>query len=203
MFEKKYIPKLYKEMVDRKYFDESSDEYIWMYECEWLSEEDVYEYEYEDSESRDVLPFALTGHGDKWGFVNNGSDEPYIGICYAEDTQGTYYAKNFEDAIIRNIIEFVSSSYFYIDEDEAESYEISGEELEEYLEQWINAFKGILKQDYIDLLNALKGMKLKKCSDDYCEWYALLTVEEARDLVRQYCGFELLDKEFEWYELTQ
>lgn len=37
-----------------------------------------------------------------------------------------------------------------------------------------------MKQDNIDLLNALKGMKLKKCSDDYCEWYALLTVEEAK-----------------------
>lgn len=113
MFREEYIPELYNSLVKNKYIDTLSDSYVWLYEWEWMSEKDVINYQYEEGESLEILPFAFTGHGDKWVFVNNDSREPYIGRCYLEDTEGTYYAKNLEDAIVKNILEFVSSAFFF------------------------------------------------------------------------------------------
>lgn len=71
-------------------------------------------YEYEEGITQEVLPFAFTG-GDKWVFIENGTTEPYIRRYYHPEDAGEYCAKNLEDAILLNIIEFASYSAIWLD----------------------------------------------------------------------------------------
>ena len=107
--------------------------------------------------------------------------------------------KNIEDAILRQIIEYVASSNFYLVEDEAESYQINEKELKTQLEKWKNNFSGIINDEYIDIIEKLGELSLKHIKCQYGEWYALLTLEEQDELIDKYIKFDLLDEEFEWY----
>lgn len=189
-------------MVRKSYTDKNSDDYIWLFELEWLDMQSVMNYEYEEDESRDILPFAFTGHGDKWVFVDNGTDEPYIGICRLEETEGSYYARNFEDAIIRNIIEFVSSSSFCIDEKEAESYQMRHAQLKECLEKYYRCFGGLIRPEYLNIISEFEKMTLKKCQDNYSQWYALLSIEEADSIIKRHLDFPLMDENFTWFDFS-
>lgn len=114
----------------------------------------------------------------------------------AEPT-GIYYAKNIEDAILRQIIEYVSDSNFYIDKSNAEVFQISEKELKLMLKKWKNCFEGILNYQYIDLINNLSCLNLKTIKCQYGEWVALLTIEEQNQLIDKYLKFDRMDKEYE------
>lgn len=200
MFCRNCIPNLYNKFVKMGYTGWNSESYIWMFELEWMQTEDVINYKYDENESMEILPFAFTGHGDKWVFVNNNTCEPYIGLCYLEDTEGFYYAKNFEDAILKNVLEFVSSSSFYVNEKDAESYEMSEDELQFYLEKYSNNFTGLIKPKYIKLIDSLRKKKLKKYNDNYCEWHALLSLDEAAEIMKTYLDFCMMNKSFIWHQ---
>ncbi len=87
-------------------------------------------YEYECNENRLVRPFAITVGGDRWVWIeNNESEDYYVGLHEHIAYNGVYYAKNLEDALIRNIIEYVSSARFYVDYDQTRSYHICEGEL--------------------------------------------------------------------------
>ncbi len=196
MFCKDCIPDLYNKFVQMGYTNYNSENYIWLFEMEWMQTGDVVNYEYDENESMEILPFAFTGHGDKWVFVNNNTCEPYIGLCYSEDTEGFYYAKNFEDAIMRNILDYVSSSSFYVDEKDAESYQMCRDEFQFYLEKYSNTFAGLFSQNYIELINSLRKKKIKKCNDSYCEWYALLSLDEVDEIMKTYLDFSMMNRSF-------
>lgn len=96
---------------------------------EWIPLEKIREYEYEDGESRSVVPFAFTGGGDKWVWVTDDGENDYpVGLCEGAEVNGVYYARNTQDAILRQIIEFVSGSNFYVNAEEAKSYQFSEDE---------------------------------------------------------------------------
>lgn len=194
------IPLVYRKMDERGYTDAQSDSYAWLYEMEWSPIDKILEYEHEEGESESVIPFAHTGAGDKWVWVISDDGEEYaVGLCECAETTGIYYAKNTEDAILRQIIEYAASSDFYLDEEEAESYQISETELKVLLEKWKTIFRGIIRDEYINVIDMLCGLSLKHIECKYGEWYALLTPEEEAALIDRYIGFDLLDDEFEWF----
>lgn len=196
MFNQSNVPKLYKKMAELGYFNIKSGKYLWLSEMEWM---EPYKYEYDENESRNILPFAFSGRYDKWVFVDNGTDEPYIGLCCVAETNGIYFAKNFEDAILRNIIEFVSSADFYVEAEKAKSWQKSENELKEILGNYYKALKGLLKEEYLEFIKQLFELKLKKMIDQYGEWYVLLDDQEEEAVINQYINFPLMDDEFEWY----
>lgn len=191
------IPMIYQRMSERGLIN--PENYLWFNEMEWMSIKEIKGYEYEEGESRTVIPFAFTGGGDKWVWVAGDEDkEYYVALCYHDDFYGVYYAKNMEDAILRHIIEYVSDSNFYVSEDEAESYQISEKELKAQLKNWKEGFRGIIKDEYIDIIEQLSAMSLKYTKCQYREWYSLLSMEEQNELVEKHLYFELQDEEFEW-----
>lgn len=189
MFLKENIPDLYHALIKRGCVDYKSSQYLWLFEWEWKQVEEVINYQYEEYESRDMLPFAFTGRGDKYVFVDNGSKEPYIGLCALVETEGEYYAKNLEEAIVKDILELVSSAWLD---------ELDIDNLGFLLEKYTYALDGIAKHEYIELINDLKTKELRKFHDDYCEWYALLSFDEADEMMKTYLDCELDGKTFTW-----
>ncbi len=192
------IPLIYQKMHERGYT--STENYLWLNEMEWIPMDKILGYQRDEGESELIIPFAFTGGGDKWVWVINDEDKDYcVGLCENAEFNGIYYAKNTEDAILRQIIEYVASSNFYLVEDEAKSYQISEKELKTQLEKWKNNFSGIINDEYIGIIEKLSELSLKHIKCQYGEWYALLTLEEQDELIDKYIKFEMLDEEFEWY----
>ncbi|WP_304819047.1 hypothetical protein [uncultured Clostridium sp.] len=199
MINKNYkIPLIYQKMSEMGFFE--LETFLWLNDMEWMSIDKIREYEYDDKESRLIVPFAITGGGDKWVWVvNNENTEYYVGLCERAEINGTYYAKNTEDAILKQIIEYVSDSNFYLNENEAKSYQISENKLKLQLEKWKNSFTGIINNDYLKVIDMLRKLNLKHIKSQYGEWYALLTLEEEKELIYKYIKFDLMDEEFVWY----
>ena len=198
MIKKYKIPLVYQKMDERGYT--TQENYLWLNEMEWTSINKIREYEYDESESELIIPFAFTGGGDKWVWIVNDENKEYcVGLCENAEINGIYYAKNTEDAILRQIIEYVSDSNFYVSESKAKSYQISENELMQCLETWKNCFKGILNENYLNIIDNLRKLKLKHIESQYGEWDALLTLDERNELLDKYINFDLIDKEFEWY----
>ena len=112
------IPEIYTEMSRKGFFNK--DTYLWLNDMEWIPIEKIGDYEYEDGESRSVVPFAFTGGGDKWVWVIDEGENDYpVGLCEGAEVNGIYYARNTRDAILRQIIDFVSGSNFYVNAEES------------------------------------------------------------------------------------
>ena len=192
------IPEIYTEMSRKGFFNK--DTFLWLNDMEWIPIEKIGDYEYEDGESRSVVPFAFTGGGDKWVWVIDEGENDYpVGLCEGAEVNGIYYARNTRDAILRQIIEFVSGSNFYVNAEEAKSYQFSEAELKELLKKWKNSFEGILSDEQLELISRFSTMPLKHIESKYGEWYALLSDEESGEMIRKYLGFDRLDDEFEWF----
>lgn len=201
MIDKNYIiPVIYEEMNKRGFINPNNESYLWLNEMEWLPIEKIKEYEYDEGESKSIVPFAITGAGDKWVWVVDcESKDYYVGLCERSELSGIYYSKNTEDAILRQIIEYVASSNFYLVKEDAASFQESEDELKIRLKNWKNSFKGILNNDYLNIIDKFSKLNLKHIKSQYGEWYALLSLEEQDELIEKYIKFDLLDEEFEWY----
>lgn len=192
------FPNIFIEFNKYGWLDSQNDSYLWLDDMEWLDMEEIYDYEYEKGEIRNIVPFAVTGSGDKWVWYIKENKIISVGVCYHDEVKGKFYAENLEAAIFRNILEYVSDSCFYINENEAESYQIGIDELRELLNNWINKLKKWLDISWINELEELKKLEFKHCHTDYGDYYALITPKEANDKIKKYLKFDLLDKTFKW-----
>lgn len=201
MISKAYkIPLIYQKMNQRGFFELKT--FLWLNDMEWMSIDRIKQYEYDNGENPFIITFAITGGGDKWVWIVNNENKEYpVGLCERGEINGIYYAKNTEDAILKEIIEYVTDSNFYLNKNEAKSYQISESELKLQLKKWKNSFKGILNDEYLEVISILEKLKLKYIENQYGAWYALLTLEEEKDLLYQYVKFDLIDKEFKWYSI--
>lgn len=199
MVDNKYvIPQIYQMMEEKGYTSVNGNFYLWLNEMEWIPIEKIIELGGEKHGDKWVIQFAFTGAGDKWVWVFEENNEVCsIGLCENAEPTGVYYAKNMEDAILRQVIEYVASNDFYIEKEYADPFQISEEELIKKLNDWKNRFEGIINAQYIDILNRLTKLKLKKVKCQYGEWYALLSIEEQNELIDKYIKFDMIDKEFE------
>ncbi len=100
------IPSIYQKMQENGYT--SRENYLWLNEMRWMPIDEIFGYQHDEGENKSILPFAITGGGDKWVWIVDEENEEYkVGLCERGEFNGFYYAKNTEDAIIRQIIEFV------------------------------------------------------------------------------------------------
>lgn len=191
------IPLIYQKMHEKGYT--SIENHLWLNEMEWMPIDKILGYQHDEDESKSILPFAFTSGGDKWVWIIDEENEEYsVGLCENGEFNGIYYAKNTEDAIIRQIIEYVSDSNFYLSEAKAKIYQISECELKQMLQKWKNSFIGILNEKYLDIIDNLSLLSLKHVESQYGEWDALLSLDERNEMLDRYIGFDLLDEEFEW-----
>lgn len=192
------FPNIFIEFNKLGWLNSENDSYLWLDGMEWLDIKEIYNYEYEKGEIRNIVPFAVTGGGDKWVWYLEENKIISVAICYHDEVKGVFYSENLESAIFRNILEYVSDSCFYKNEDEAESYQIGIVELRELLNDWINKLKKWLDRSWINELEELKTLEFKYCHTDYGDYYALLTPKEVNDKIKQYLNFDSLDKTFKW-----
>ncbi|MCR5608950.1 MAG: hypothetical protein K6G26_07800 [Lachnospiraceae bacterium] len=166
-----------------------------------MSLSEILEYEYDNYESRKIVPFAYTFARDKWVWILNENGSEYnVGFCSRDLNIGNYYAKNTEDAILRNILDYVSNPCLYIDEAKSEGFLKSEAELKRYLIMLKATLRGIIRDEYVELIGELSKLKPKKFYTKQFEWYALFSKEEYNELINKYIYFDLLDKEFVHYE---
>lgn len=204
-FDKRHLPELYQNMHEMGYLTYPAENYVWMSEMEWMPYEEVINYEYEDGVTQEVLPFAFTGGGDPWVFIENGSYEPYIGLYCHPEEEGEYYAENFEDAILKNIIEFAEHPAIWLDEDgnprdESENIEHKLESIHEQLREYCKVYEHLLRGSYLDVIAHLATLPFQKCTfNGNGHWLALLSHEDAEALIKQHLDFKQMDKTFIWY----
>ncbi|MFG6376895.1 MAG: hypothetical protein K1W19_00980 [Lachnospiraceae bacterium] len=200
MFNKNHIPDLYRKMNKLGYLDYFSKHYIWMYEMEWMPYKEVMNYKYEEDMTKEVLPFAFTSGGDLWAFIENGTSHPHIGRYYHPEEDGEYCAKNFEDAILLDIIEFACSSSVLLNENgEAVSEIFSEQQIVCYLKEYYKVYQGLLCQEYLDIIEYLSNLHFKKCSFHSSHWLALLSDGEADVMINRYLNFPKMGQPVVWY----
>ena len=195
-----HIPSIYIKMNELGLLDQKN--YLWIDDMEWMPIEKIVNYEYEEGESKYIIPFAHTPRYDKWVWIFNELNDKYaVGLCESSELNGVYYAKNTEDAIMRNIIEYLSSADFYKNIDNAFSYQKSEKEIEILIESWCKKLKGILCDKYIELIRSFGNLKLKECTHINGKWDAFLSYEERDELIDKYIKFEKINDEFPWFVL--
>ena len=192
-----HIPSIYLKM--NEYGLLNKENYLWIDDMEWIPTEKILNYEYEEGENNSIIPFAHTARYDKWVWIFNEFNNDYmVGLCESAELNGKYYAKNTEDAIMRNIFEYLSSADFYNNKNEALSYQKSENELKTLINNWKNQLKGILHEEYIEIIDFFSNLSLKTYSHIHGEWDALLSYDERDELIEKYIKFDLINAEFPW-----
>lgn len=52
-------------MDSLQYINANNENYMWLFDMEWLTADNILNYQYEEGENRNLVPFAHTGGGDK------------------------------------------------------------------------------------------------------------------------------------------
>ena len=194
------IPKIYKKMDERGFFNFKADSYLWLNEMEWFPIKKIINFNYETGVRKNIIPFAHTARYDQWVWVFDDNNNYQVGFCENVEDKGIYYAKNMEDAILRHIIEYVSGNDFYINEIDAHLFSKNESELKFLLNSWKKRFNGLLCDDYLNLIDYFTTLNLKKCKDEIDgEWYALISYDECDELINKYIKYDMFEKEFPIY----
>lgn len=199
MFEKSHIPDLYKKLNQLGYLD-FNRKFVWMPEMEWMPMEEVMNYKYDEDVTQEVLPFAFMGSGDPWVFIENGTSEPYIGRYYHPELDGEYCARNFEDVILLNIIEFAESAGISLDKNGAiKTIFETEEEVIDQMREYRKVYDGLLRPEYLEVIDYLSTLHFKECSFGNDRWLALLNSDDTDALIEQHLHFDKRGEPFMWY----
>ncbi|MEH7353853.1 hypothetical protein V7150_09765 [Neobacillus drentensis] len=199
------FPEIFLEMNEQGWLDSrnfinfknfESQKYLWLYDMEWLTCEKILHYQYEEYESRSIVPFAITGGGDKWAWYLEFKQKLPVVYCPHDDDEGLFYAENIEAAIFRQILEFVSQNNFF--HEVGQSWEMSIFDAKRHLKNWRTRFKKWFKKEWNDELDKLITLDLKYYSHNSGGYYVLITPEEAKEKIERYLNFNLLNKSFIW-----
>ena len=145
-----------------------------------------------DVETHHFIPFAKTLEGNYYAFYNNVKIEgeaPIVEI-WDEMSDTDYYAKNFEDFILRQMIEAAND----IDKDELKA-EYENGNIHTFIEDVkrdIASITPYLKPEYLQLITEIYEREPQEGSFAY----SMLSLSESDELVKQYLDFELLGESF-------
>lgn len=203
MDKKKFeFPPIYMELDRLKYLDTSmfinrdsceKQKYLWLYDMEWLTCKKILNYKYQDDESRDIVPFAITGNGDKWAwYLNREGNLPVI-FCPSNDEFGKIYAENIEAAMFRQILEFVSQANFY--KNKVCSWKMNELQAKKHLNNWKLKLNKYFKEEWITEIDNFIKSNLKYYIDNNNNgYYVFITKEEADKKIEEYLNFPLINK---------
>ncbi len=204
-----YFPEVYMELEKQGCFDVNkfksrdnfiNQNYVWFYDMEWLSHDKIINYNYEDYQSRAVVPFAMTGGGDIWGWYLDCQNSMPIVLCPHNDDEGIFYANCFEAAVFRHILEFASKNNFCIDV--GESWEMDLKMARNHLSNWKSKFGRWFAPEWLSEINRLMTLDIKLHQvgkyPSEGDFYLLITPEEYSELTKKYLAFNLFDQTFVW-----
>ncbi len=198
MFDLTKIPPLYHTLRNQGRFDYDTGHALFLDNMEWMDYNDLLHYTPEEGMPENMLPFAFNSGGDHWMFVENGSSEPIIAICYHDTGDGQYYAKSFQDALFRSIIEYAANGMIAEEKDEP-YFADHGRLMQEEFRAYCEIFAGLMPEAYLAEFAAISGMPLQKMEDSGYFRYAFISYDKADAIIQRHCNFIQLNQEFIWW----
>lgn len=200
------FPQLYVEMDRAGYLDSKnfidmhhleSQEYLWFYDMEWITIENIKNYQRPDYQSENIVVFAKTGGGDLWAWNLDYLPTLPVVFCPHDDDEGKFYANSLEAALFRHILEFASQNNFCIKE--GNSWEFTIDDARKLISAWGKIFMKWFNKDWINEINKLTNLELKFYKPSKSNGYhVLITPEEADALIEKYIRFNLFEQPFVW-----
>lgn len=181
--------------------DDFNSSYVWFYDMEWMSEEEMLNFRYEDGQNIQVKPFARTSSGDLWGWmINDTRVESPVVYCSRDDEEGVFYAPSFIGAIYRHIFEFASENNF-CDGVNCESWELDIELAKKHIQRWLSVFGEFMQKPWKEEVLRLLGADFSICTESYhSDYLVLISPDDANTLVQNSLKFDQLDNVFTWIE---
>ncbi|WP_394903567.1 hypothetical protein [Clostridium butyricum] len=201
------FPKMFLFMNDLGWLNTNEhNNYLWIYDMEWISCEKIKCYNYED-EADNIVPFAYTSGGDKWAWCLMDDLSLPIVFCPQDDDEAIFYAKDLQSAIFRQILQFASENNFYLHESDKKSWQIDETTAKKYFIEWKRRLEKWFDYQWIKVLDSLIDSKLKYCQVNFQnhidKYHAFLSQEEVKNLIDKYIKFDLLDESVIWTKLEE
>lgn len=180
--------------------------YLWIYDMEWISCEKIKCYNYED-EADNIIPFAYTGGGDKWAWCLMDDLSLPIVFCPQDDDEAIFYAKDLQSAIFRQILQFASENNFYFLDSDKKSWQIDESTAKKYFIDWKTRLAKWFDDEWIKVLDSLIDSNLKYCEVNFPnhtdKYYAFLSQKEVKNLIDIYIKFNLSEETIIWTKLEE
>jgi hypothetical protein len=178
--------------------DPMDGSYLWLDDMEWMSTQELDEFEREAGQTDKIFPFAYTGAHDWWAFyVEPGKSEMPIALCLHDEARAEFYAPTFEAAMFRQILQFASIT-------DVESLEngLDGARFE--LANWRKQLGEYFQPPWNTEIERLARLPLKKpqsfTKPSPFDCNVLITEDEAKDIFQQLVVWDRTDETFEWQE---
>ncbi len=171
------IPDEYRQMQSRGSFNVRNDErYVWLHEAEWLSLEEIADYEFEPYHKSGFVPFAFNCAGDLWCWWPEAASHGITPVvwCLHDADMAEVSAPHFIGFIYRQIVEFCAADY-----------SMDKQELQNQLQEWHSRFAEFFTAEWAKNLLTLTDK-------------APLTEGEYAEIVQRDLAFERLDERFKW-----
>lgn len=180
----------FQKLYEAGYTNPASEHYVWLPELEWLSpEKQHYYHETLYPELKNVVPFAINGSGDFYGFYPSAEDVQAVIFVSHESERGQLYAPSIEAAIFRHIVEFASGCYaetcldeekILMDEDEAEDY-ISESEAVELMRSYSDTYGQFLP-------DAWRGHLAEMAEKGFMDFNTFISMIDSVELICEAIG---------------
>lgn len=172
--------KCYTDMLKAGYFNQKSDKYIWIRDMEWISEKKSNNFF--DYIPEDTIPFAVTGGGDVWAADN---DSEKIFLYYHDDDEPEYYADSFENAVFRQLVEYLSDNEFV--ESSNEDDENSTAFAKKYIRMCCDIFKPYFLEEQTKILLELVERTIKEYKNNNYIYHSFLDFDkEASKIISKF-----------------
>lgn len=180
------LPDAYRVMAESGWFDVTrNDQYLWLYESEWLAPVDILHYEPQEYHKPGFVPFAHTGGGDHWCWW---PEKGVIVLCPHDFELGEYDSPTFESFLYRRCLHYAHGGF--IREEETETREL--------LVQWAERLAVFFPPHWVVQLKDLAKARLKEWNHCGFLEYGLLGLREYQTILERELNFPQLNQRFQW-----
>ncbi|PSU87044.1 hypothetical protein C0W35_21875 [Photobacterium kishitanii] len=180
--------------------DDFNSKYIWFNEMDWMSINEINNYNYDDGENKNVIPFAKSSNGDLWGWLKdeNENNECSVVYCPMDENEGILYAPSFIGSVFRQIFEFASQNNF-CDGSDCKEWEMDICIAKNHIKKWIDVFGGFMPISWrFEIENLLNKSLFLYQESTYSKYLVLIPPDEAEAIVKKHLNYPLIDNEFVW-----
>ena len=172
-------------------WSEKNTDYLWINEGEWLSPDEILNYQFEDYHKQGFVPFALAGNGDLWCWYPEWATREATPVVYCPHDcyDGSGYAPSFLGWMFRTIVEFASAGGLIMNEATARIH----------FARWQKDVVPLLPAAWGACVNDIVGKPVKTWPEERgFGGPGFISMHEAQDIIRSYLAFPHLDEELRW-----